>query len=60
MEKMCAIVNPNEAIQFPEISDVPFVLMDSLQSCLIKDAKKRPTVNQLLDRILKVYTTNNI
>lgn len=53
IEKIMSIPNPKVEISFPATgiggSVVPFGLIKTLRSCLIRDQAKRPTIRQLLD-----------
>jgi len=44
--KLAAIMDPNHKISFPPYEDM--LLVDVLQQCLVRDAKRRPTVEELL------------
>ncbi|XP_013773043.2 dual specificity protein kinase TTK-like [Limulus polyphemus] len=44
--KVQAITNPNYQINFPSIDDVD--LLDVMKSCLVRDPKQRPTIEELL------------
>lgn len=53
--KLHAIISPNILVQFPEKKNIPPLLMDSMKSCLEKNAKKRPTVQELLDKTMQIF-----
>nr|CAB3267352.1 dual specificity protein kinase TTK-like [Phallusia mammillata] len=46
IRKLSAITNPNTRIEFPQYGDKR--LIQIVQSCLMRDAKRRPTVEQLI------------
>ena len=47
--KISAITNPQHVVEFPKVTGVPEILIESCRKCLVHDVKKRASIEELLD-----------
>lgn len=55
MAKLCAILNPNHKIEYPDVDWIPNKIIQTIQRCLIYEMKGRPSIDELIKEYEELY-----